>query len=183
MTARRGPSISTISVRESSDADLAPIQAIYGHHVLTGLASFEETPPTEAEMAKRRSHVLDLGLPYLVAEIDGRLAGYCYASSYHARSAYRYTLEDSIYVADGLAGRGIGRRLLAELLRRCDAGPWRQMIAVIGNSGNAGSIGLHRALGFTPIGTLRATGFKFGRWVDSVLMQRPLGPGDQTLPE
>jgi phosphinothricin acetyltransferase len=150
--------------------------------VLEGLASFEEEPPSVAELARRRAGVLERGLPYLAAEENGEVLGYAYATPYRPRSAYRFTLEDSVYVKRGCEGRGLGRLLLAELIARCETGPWRQMIAVIGDSGNAGSIGLHRSLGFTEAGLLRAVGFKFGRWVDSVLMQRALNEGQQTLP-
>ena len=169
-------------VRDAQEADMAAIQAIYSHHVLTGLASFEETPPSVAELLARRQAVLGHGLPYLAAELNGRVVGYSYASSYRPRPAYRHTIEDSVYVAEGQAGRGIGGALLSGLIGRCEAGPWRQMLAVIGDSGNASSIGLHRRFGFEPVGTLRSAGFKFGRWVDTVLMQRSLGPGDRTLP-
>lgn len=172
-----------ILVRDAQEADMPAIQAIYTHHVLYGLASFEETPPSVEEMLGRRQAVLGLGLPYLAAEQDGRIVGYSYATSYRPRPAYRHTVEDSIYVADGLGGRKIGSALLGALISRCEAGPWRQMLANIGDSSNAGSIGLHRRFGFEPIGTLRSTGFKFGRWVDTVLMQRSLGTGDKTLPQ
>ena len=174
--------VSLITIRDATEADLPAVQSIYAHHVLHGLASFEETPPGVAEMAARRAAVLAQGLPYLAAETDGRVVGYAYAGAYRPRPAYRYAIEDSIYVADGMAGRGIGRALLAALIERCEAGPWRQMIAVIGDSGNAASIALHEALGFRQAGLFRSVGFKFGRWVDSVLMQRPLGPGDASLP-
>lgn len=177
------PSMPPVVVRDAEEADMAAIQAIYTHHVLHGLASFEETPPSVDEIRARRRAVLALGLPYLAAEQGGRIVGYSYASSYRPRPAYRHTIEDSVYVAEGQAGRGIGGALLAALIARCEAGPWRQMLAVIGDSGNAASIGLHRRFGFEPVGTLRSTGFKFGRWVDTVLMQRSLGPGDQTLPD
>jgi phosphinothricin acetyltransferase len=172
-----------VFVRDAREADMADVQAIYAHHVLHGLASFEETPPSIAEMIARRASVLALGLPYLVAEMDGRVVGYSYASSYRPRPAYRYTVEDTVYVQEGLAGQGIGRALLGMLIKRCERGPWRQMLAVIGDSANKGSIGLHAALGFTMAGNLEAVGFKFGRWVDSVLMQRALGAGSTTLPE
>lgn len=172
----------SILVRDAEEADMGAIQAIYTHHVLHGLASFEETPPGVEEMLVRREAVLALGLPYLAAELDGRIVGYSYATSYRPRPAYRHTIEDSIYVADGFGGRKIGSTLLGALIGRCEAGPWRQMLANIGDSNNAGSIGLHRRFGFEPVGTLRSTGFKFGRWVDTILMQRSLGPGDQTLP-
>ncbi|MCC8964926.1 N-acetyltransferase [Bradyrhizobium sp. Pear76] len=171
-----------VVVRDVTDGDMADVQGIYAHHVLNGLATFEEVPPTVDEMRSRRNAVLAAGLPYLVAELDGRVAGYCYATSYRPRPAYRHTIEDSVYVADGLHGRGIGVALLQELIVRAEAGPWRQMLAVIGNSGNAGSIALHRRMGFQPAGTLMSVGFKLGQWVDTVLMQRPLGPGASTLP-
>jgi phosphinothricin acetyltransferase len=177
-----GQTTPPILVRDAGEADMAAIQAIYSHHVLHGLASFEETPPSVEDMLARRQAVLGLGLPYLAAEQGGRVVGYSYASLYRPRPAYRHTIEDSVYVAEGQAGRGIGGSLLGALIARCETGAWRQMLAVIGDSGNAGSIGLHRRFGFEPIGTLRSTGFKLGRWVDTVLMQRSLGPGDQTLP-
>jgi L-amino acid N-acyltransferase YncA len=169
-------------IRDARDADLPAIQEIYAHHVMHGLASFEESAPPAEELRKRREAVLALKLPYLVAEIDGRIAGYAYASPYRARSAYRHSLEDSVYVRDGEGGKGVGAALLAAIIERCEQGPWRQMIAVIGDSQNLASIGLHRKLGFRVVGTLEAVGFKFGRWVDSVLMQRPLGPGSRTQP-
>ena len=171
-----------VIVRDALQADVGAIQAIYAHHVLHGLASFEEVPPSCADMCARRQTVLDLGLPYLVAEIGGEIVGYSYAAMYRPRAAYRYTVEDSVYIAEGFGGNGIGTSLLRELITRCEAGPWRQMLAVIGDSGNAASIALHRRLGFQTVGTLLSVGFKFGRWVDSVLMQRPLGPGDRSPP-
>ena len=152
------------------------VQAIYRHYVLHDLCSFEEEPPTTAQMLSRRAEVLRLGLPYLVAVQDGRVAGYAYASAYRARPAYRHTVEDSIYVAPGLQGRGIGHALLAALIARCTEAGFSQMVAVIGNSANAGSIGLHSAAGFEQVGVLRKVGFKFGQWVDTVLMQRALQP-------
>jgi L-amino acid N-acyltransferase YncA len=155
---------------------MAQVQAIYAHHVLHGAASFDEEPPPLAEMQRRRADVLGRGMPYLVAEIDGRVAGYSYASPYRARPAYRFTLENSVYVDPARPRAGTGRALLAALIARCEAGEWQQMIAVIGDSANAPSIGLHAALGFRRIGTLHAVGFKFGRWIDSVLMQRALTP-------
>ena len=170
-------------VRPSTDEDLAGIQVIYAHHVLHGLGSFEETPPDAAEMARRRAEILGRGLPYLVAELEGAVVGYAYAGAYRPRPAYRHTVENSVYVAAGQAGRGIGRALLADLIVRCAATGARQMIAVIGDSGNVGSIALHAAQGFAYSGLLRAVGFKHGRWVDSVIMQRALGPGDCTLPD
>ena len=171
-----------ILVRDAAKADMAAVQAIYAHHVLHGVATFEEIPPSLADLLGRRASVLALGLPYLVAELNGRVVGYSYAGSYRARPAYRYSVEDSVYVAQGLGGHGIGRALLAALVERCESGPWRQMLAVIGDSGNAGSIALHASLGFQQVGTLTSVGFKLGRWVDTVLMQRPLAGGDETLP-
>lgn len=169
-------------IRNSLDADIEAIQRIYAHHVLHGAASFEEEPPSVEEIARRRADVLARGLPYLVAEQDGTIVGYSYASPYRARSAYRYTLENSVYIRHDLAGRGLGQGLLAALIERCAADGWRQMIAVIGDSANVPSIRLHERMGFQPIGTLRSVGYKFGRWVDSVLMQRELGSGDADPP-
>jgi L-amino acid N-acyltransferase YncA len=170
-------------VRPAVPADLAAVQAIYAHAVSTGMASFEEVPPSLEEMRRRYDDVVAHGLPYLAAELDGRLAGYGYCTLYRTRSAYRYSLEDSIYVNKDFHGRGIGRAILGELIARCEGLGYRQIIAVIGDSANAASIGLHASLGFLRVGTLRSSGFKFGRWVDSVLMQRPLGPGDGTPPQ
>lgn len=169
-------------IREAADADMPQIQAIYAHHVLHGLASFEEAPPSVDELRARRQGVLALGLPYLVAVAGDRIAGYAYATLYRTRPAYRHTIENSVYVREGEGGRGVGSALLQALIDRCAAGPWRQMIAVIGDRDNAASIGLHAKHGFRHVGTLGAVGFKFGRWVDSVLMQRELGDGDTTLP-
>ena len=175
------PEREAVIVRDAREADMAAVHAIYRHHVLNGLATFEEVPPSIEEMASRRATVVAAGLPYLVAEIDGQVAGYSYSTSYRPRPAYRHTIEDSVYVADKLRGQGIGAALLEALISRCEAGPWRQMLAVIGNSENAGSIALHRKTGFQHVGTLRSVGFKFGRWVDTVLMQRALGSGDSAL--
>ena len=169
-------------VRPAAPQDLPAIQSIYGYHVLHGLASFEEEAPPLAEMRRRFEDVTGCGLPYLVAEDQGELLGYGYCALYRARSAYRFTLEDSIYVKHGQQGKGIGRALLAELIVRCEALNYRQLIAVIGDSGNAASIAVHASLGFVRAGNLRSTGYKFGRWVDSVLMQRPLGKGDGSRP-
>jgi len=171
-----------VVVRDARDADLAAIQAIYAHHVLHVLATFEEAPLSADELAARRAEVVARGLPYLVAETSGEVVGYSYATGYRPRPAYRFAIEDSVYVADGLGGRGIGAALLSALIARCDAGPWRQMIAIIGDSGNTSSIALHRRLGFEMVGTLRSVGWKLGRWVDTVLMQRALGPGDMVAP-
>ena len=171
-----------MEVRSAAQGDLAAIQAIYAHHVLRGLATFEEVPPDVEEMRGRHQDVTGRGLPYLVAVERGELLGYGYCAPYRARSAYRYALEDSIYIKEGHLGKGIGTRLLGELLRICAGLGYRQVVAVIGDSANAGSIALHARLGFLRVGTLRSTGFKFGRWVDSVLMQRPLGSGDGAPP-
>lgn len=173
---------SSISIRASEERDLAAIVAIYADHVLHGLASFEVEPPDAAEMARRRAHVLALGLPYLVAEMDGRLAGYAYAAPYRDRPAYRYTLEDSIYIARAAAGRGAGRVLLEALIVACEQAGYRQLVAVIGDSANQASIGVHAACGFRHTGLLPSVGFKFGRWVDGIFMQRALGEGDHSLP-
>ncbi|MFY9316604.1 MAG: N-acetyltransferase family protein [Burkholderiales bacterium] len=169
-------------VRSAAPADLPAIQAIYAHHVLHGLASFEEVPPSVEEMRRRYEDVARQGLPYLAAEEKGELLGYGYCTLYRTRSAYRYTLEDSVYVKQGFQGKGIGKAVLQELITRCEALNYRQIIAVIGDSANAGSIKLHASLGFVRAGLLRSTGFKFGRWVDSVYMQLPLGSGDGTKP-
>ena len=171
-----------ITLRDAKAADMPAVQAIYARQVLHGLASFEEVPPSVDEMRSRREIVLKLGLPYLVAVRDGRVVGYSYATAYRPRPAYRNTIEDSIYVAEGMQGLGIGRALLTSLIARCEAGPWRQMIAVIGDSGNLGSIALHARLGFRRVGMLEAVGFKLGRPVDSVLMQRTLRAGRHAPP-
>jgi len=171
-----------VVVRDARDEDMAAIQAIYRHFVLKSSASFEEEPPSVEEMAARRRRTLERGLPYLVAEIDGEVLGYTYAGAFRFRSAYRYTIEDSIYVAPNLARRGLGSALLGALIARCTALGYRQMIAVIGDSANQGSIALHRRLGFRQEGVLRGVGLKFGRWVDVVIMHLPLGNADNGLP-
>jgi L-amino acid N-acyltransferase YncA len=175
--------MAALLVRPSAEDDIPTITRIYAHHVLHGLASFEEMPPDKSELAARRREVLRHGLPYLAAEQAGEVVGYCYAAPYRARSAYRFTIEDSVYIDAGRVGQGIGRALLSRLIDICEQGPWRQMIAVIGDSENHASIRLHKAEGFSMIGTHPAVGFKFGRWVDSVLMQRELGEGARTLPQ
>jgi L-amino acid N-acyltransferase YncA len=171
------------NVRDSREQDLPIVQEIYAHHVAYGFGSFEEEAPDLAELARRRTDVLARGLPHLVAETNGAVQGFAYAGPYRSRSAYRFTLEDSVYVAPAALRRGLGRALLAELLARCAVLGYRQMVAVIGDSGNERSIGVHRALGFAEVGRLPAIGFKLGRWVDIVLMQRALGPGQETLPD
>ena len=169
-------------IRDAAEDDMIYIQRIYAHYVLHGLATFEEVPPTVQDMATRRASILAAGLPYLVAQIGQDIVGYAYATSYRPRPAYRYTVENSVYVSDGLRGAGIGKALLRALVSRCEAGPWRQMLAIIGNSENAASIALHTSLGFQPAGMFRSVGFKLGQWVDTVLMQRALGTGDLTTP-
>lgn len=171
------------AVRPATEDDIDAVTRIYAHHVRHGLASFEEVPPEPAEMLRRFRAIREKGLPYVIAEIDGEIAGFAYAAPYRDRSAYRYAVEDSIYLADGYGRRGIGRLLLGEIIERCTAAGRRQMIAIIGDSANAASIGLHAALGFRLAGTLPSVGYKFGRWVDSVIMTLPLGDGDTTPPD
>jgi phosphinothricin acetyltransferase len=163
------------TIRAATPADIAAITAIYAHAVQYGTASFETEPPDEAEMARRFAALAAGGFPYLVAEASGAVRGYAYAGLYRTRVAYRYTLEDSVYIAPDFHGRGIGRALLDRLLVEAEAQGYRQMIAVIGDSEQAASVALHRAAGFAMIGTFVAVGYKFGRWLDTVLMQRPLG--------
>lgn len=170
-------------IRSSTEADLPAIQAIYQDAVLNGTGTFETEPPDIAEMARRRQEVLSRQLPWLVAESQGHVLGYAYANYFRPRLAYRFCVEDSIYLHPDSKGRGIGRLLLAELVARCEAAGARQMVAVIGDAGNQGSIGVHAALGFQHTGVLKDSGWKFGRWLDVVLMQRQLGEGAQTSPE
>lgn len=170
-------------IRPSVDADVDAIAAIYAHHVHHGSGTFETEAPDPAEMRRRREDVRAKGLPWLVAEADGEVVGYAYANHFRPRHAYRFCLEDSIYMRCDAAGRGVGRALLAELIARCTAAGARQMLAVIGDSANLASIGLHRACGFVPCGRFDAAGWKFGRWVDVVLMQRPLGDGARSHPD
>ena len=165
-------------IRPSTEGDGEVLAAIYGHHVLTGFGSFEEVPPSAAEMLARRAKVLELGLPYLVAEADGKVLGYAYASAYRPRIGYRYSAEDSVYVAPDAIGKGVGRALLSGVIKACELKGLRQIIAVIGDSGNQASIALHAALGFETAGVLRNIGFKHGRWVDSCLMQLTLNGGE-----
>jgi len=173
----------TLTVRPSTDADLPAITAIYAWNVLNGLGTFEEDPPAQDEMARRRAAFLDRGLPYLVAERDGVVLGYAYAGPFRLRAAYRYTVEDSVYVSPDAVGMGVGKALLGALIQACEALGLRQMCAVIGDSGNEASIGLHAAMGFTQYGAFPAMGHKFGRWVDLVWMQRPLNGGGRTPPD
>jgi len=168
----------TVTIRDSHADDIASIAAIYGHAVRTGLASFEYDPPDDAEMARRRASVVDGGYPHIVAtDPAGAVLGYASASAYRPRAAYRFSVENSIYVAAEAHGRGVGRALLKALIARCTDQGFRLMVAVIGDSDNAASIGLHAACGFAPAGLLPNVGWKHGRWVDSVLMTRPLGEG------
>jgi L-amino acid N-acyltransferase YncA len=169
-------------IRLAQPSDLAVITAIYDDAVRHGTASFELDPPDQAEMARRYETLRAGGYPYLVAELDGDVVGYAYAGPYRARPAYRWSVEDSIYVAPQAQRRGIGSALLARLLAEAEAGGFRQMLAVIGDSANTGSVELHRAAGFRLIGTFENVGFKFGRWLDTVLMQRELGRGATAAP-
>jgi phosphinothricin acetyltransferase len=171
-----------ITIRPSRDTDVLPIAAIYAHHVLHGTGTFETTPPSDAEMAARRADVLGKGLPWLVAEDGGQVLGFAYCQWFKPRPAYRFSAEDSIYVHPQASGRGLGRALLAELVTLAEARGIRKLIAVIGDSDNAASIGVHRALGFTPAGVIRACGWKFDRWLDIVLMERTVGAGDRSPP-
>lgn len=170
------------SIRPSTDADVAAITAIYTHHVLHGTGTFEIDPPTAQDMGARRADVLTKGLPYLVAEEDGRVLGFAYCTWFKPRPAYRFSAEDSIYLAPEAAGRGLGRQLLTALAGEAEARGVRKLIAVIGDSANAGSVGVHRALGFTQVGVIRSCGWKFERWLDIVLMEKALGAGDSQPP-
>jgi len=172
----------TLLIRPSTAADLPAMARIYGHAVQYGTGTFELEAPDEAEMARRRDAVLANGLPWLVAERAGQVLGYAYANHFRPRRAYRFCVEDSIYLDEQSCGHGVGRVLLAELLAQCEARGARQMLAVIGDSANAGSIGVHRACGFEDAGVLEAAGWKFGRWLDVVLMQKALGEGANTAP-
>jgi phosphinothricin acetyltransferase len=171
-----------IAIRPVRPEDIRDITAIYAHAVEHGTASFEIEPPNETEMTTRRKILVESGFPYLVADVGGRIAGYAYAGPYRPRIAYRHTVEDSVYVHPRAQRHGIGRLLLTELIAQAEARGFRQMIAVIGDSAQDSSIALHRSLGFALVGTFNDIGFKHGRWLDSVLMQRALGEGAATLP-
>jgi phosphinothricin acetyltransferase len=170
-------------IRPSRDEDIAAITTIYNHHVLHGTGTFEIDPPSATDMASRRADVLGKGLPYLVVEEEGQVLGFAYANWFKPRPAYRFSAENSIYLAPGVAGRGLGRLLLDALCVQAEAAGVRKLIAVIGDSANAGSIGVHRSAGFTHVGLIKSCGWKFGRWLDIVLMEKPLGAGDATSPE
>jgi L-amino acid N-acyltransferase YncA len=176
------PAGSNREIRLTVEADLPSITAIYEHAVRFGTATFELIPPDLAEMTRRYRALIDGRFPYFVAVLDGRVAGYAYAGPYRPRPAYRFTVENSVYLDPAVHRRGIGLRLMARLIAECDARGFRQMIAVIGDSANAGSIGLHRRCGFQMIGTHPNVGLKFGRWLDTVMMQRALGEGAATVP-
>lgn len=172
-----------VIVRPATEHDADALAAIYGHAVLHGFGTFETTPPSAQEMDRRRQVILETGLPYRVAEVDGRVIGYAYASIFRPRPGYRFTAEDSVYVTPGAGGRGVGLAVLSEVLGICEAIGLRQIVAVIGDSGNAGSIALHRKLGFTDSGVIRDAGHKHGRWVDIVLMQKALNGGGARVPD
>jgi L-amino acid N-acyltransferase YncA len=173
-SAARQPSTSATLIRAADDADLAAVRAIYAHHVETGTGSFEEVAPSVSEMVERRVMIVGRGLPYLIAERRGQVAGFAYAAPFRPRSAYRFTVEDSIYIHPDAIGQGVGRRLLSAVIDACHGLGYQQMIAVIGDSANAASIGLHAHFGFVEAGRLVAAGYKFGRWLDVVFMQRAL---------
>jgi phosphinothricin acetyltransferase len=173
----------SVAIRPATFADIPAITRIYAHAVEHGTASFELDAPDEAEMRQRMQAILDGNFPYIVAEIGGTVAGYAYASLYRTRLAYRFTVEDSVYVAPHIHRRGIGKALLMKLIEACIALGFRQMIAVIGDSDQVASIGVHRACGFEDVGNLRSIGWKFGRWLDTPMMQLALGPGAMTPPD
>jgi L-amino acid N-acyltransferase YncA len=170
------------TIRPSTDHDVPAITAIYGHHVQHGTGTFETTPPSESDMAARRADVLSKALPYLVAEEAGRVVGFAYCQWFKPRPAYRFSAEDSIYLHPDAAGQGLGKHLLTALIGQAEAAGIRKLIAVIGDSNNAGSVGVHKALGFEQVGVIKSCGWKFGRWLDIVLMEKPLGEADRTAP-
>jgi phosphinothricin acetyltransferase len=169
-------------IRSSKSGDIAQITAIYQHHVLNGTGSFEVTPPSPDEMAQRRDDVLSKNLPYLVAVEGDQVLGYAYCNWFKPRPAYRFSAEDSIYLAPQAAGTGLGRALLSELISQAERAGIRKLIAVIGDSGNVASIGVHRSVGFTDVGILKSCGWKFDRWLDIVLMEKTLGQGNTSAP-
>ena len=169
-------------IRSSLEADIPAITLIYAHHVLNSTGTFETEAPSEQDMAHRRDDVLGKGLPYLVAEAQGRVVGFAYGNWFKPRPAYRYSVEDSIYLAPGEHGKGLGRAMLAELLARCEAVGIRKMMAIVGDSANSGSVGVHLALGFEQVGKIDACGWKFGAWRDIVILQKTLGLGDSQPP-
>lgn len=171
------------TIRPSRDDDLDAITRIYGHHVLHGTGTFETTPPSLADMTTRRADVLSKGLPWLVVEDGGQVLGFAYGNWFKPRPAYRFSVEDSIYMDPAAHGKGLGRALLTELMAALERGGVRKVMAVIGDSANAGSIGVHKALGFETVGVVQSCGWKFDRWLDIVLMQKTLGAGDTTPPE
>lgn len=172
-----------VIIRKAMASDAAALAAVYGHHCCHGFGTFEETAPSTEDMARRLAGVQAYGLPYLVAEVERAVAGFAYAGPFRARAAYRYTVEDSVYVAPDMVGRGVGKALMDEVIKGCEALGLRQMMAVIGDSENAASIGLHRSLGFELRGVMPAVGYKFGRWVDIVFMQKTLNGGAETPPD
>jgi L-amino acid N-acyltransferase YncA len=171
-----------LTVRSSDDDDIQAITAIYAHHVLHGTGSFETEAPSQAEMATRRAGIIGRAMPYLVASDGSTVLGYTYASPYRPRAAYADTVENSIYLRPDLVGRGIGRRLLTALVGACEALDLRQMVAVVGDSANLASIRLHERCGFRTVGVLQSVGWKHGKWLDTVLLQRTLASGDSSLP-
>jgi phosphinothricin acetyltransferase len=171
-----------MDIRPATEADIADIQAIYAHHVLNGTGTFEEAPPSVEEMLTRYHKVMEQRCVWLVACDATGILGYGYYAPFRERSAYRYTVEDSIYVREDVRGQGVGKALVSKLIERATEQGMRQMIAVIGDSENVGSIGVHASLGFQIIGTMKSAGIKFGRWIDVVSMQRPLGRGDANIP-
>ena len=172
-----------LAIRPCTEADIAAVTAIYAHHVLHGTGTFETEPPSPSDMAARRADVLSRNLPYLVADEDGEVLGFAYCNWFKPRPAYRFSAEDSIYVSESARGKGLGAKLLAALSQAAEAAGVRKLIAVIGDSANAGSIGVHRSQGFSHVGVLKDCGWKFGEWRDVVLMEKVLGEGSTTRPE
>lgn len=177
------PASSPPIVRPSVDGDLAAVTRIYAHHVLNGTGTFETSPPSEDEMRSRRADVLGKNLPWLVLEVNGKVVGFAYGNWFKPRPAYRFSVEDSIYIATEASGKGLGKVLMTELMHQLERRGVRKVMAVIGDSANQGSIGLHRSAGFEQVGVIEACGWKFGRWLDIVLMQKSLGAGNTTAPE